>query len=167
MTETNGLKGEGDRFLIEAIRSGDEGAFRQLVDRFSGRLAAYAARRLSGTGLDAEDAVQETFLGLLRSLERLERVRSLEAYLFQILRNKMVDLTARRPQAHGLRRVPLAGDKIRAVVTELSPSRQKLSLSVRELARQEQRQEMQKYIGAEEDDSTFTLGDILKDKENG
>ena len=58
------------------------------------------------------------------------------------------------------------GEKMRAVVTELSPSRQKLSLSVRELARQEQRQEIQKYIGAEKDDSTFTLGDILKDKES-
>ena len=57
------------------------------------------------------------------------------------------------------------GDKIRAVVTELNPGRQKLSLSVRELSRQEQRQEMQKYIG-DEDGSTFTLGDMLKDKEN-
>ena len=57
------------------------------------------------------------------------------------------------------------GDTIRAVVTEVNPGRQKLSLSVRELARQEQRQEMQKYIG-DEDSDTFTLGDILKDKEN-
>ena len=56
------------------------------------------------------------------------------------------------------------GDKIRAVVTELNAGRQRLSLSVRELARQEQRQEMQKYIG-DEDGSTFTLGDMLKDKE--
>lgn len=57
------------------------------------------------------------------------------------------------------------GQSIRAVVTELSPSRQKLSLSVRELSRQEQRQEIQKYIHAEVEDSTFTLGDMLKDKE--
>src|SRR6056297_3600026 len=57
------------------------------------------------------------------------------------------------------------GDKIRAVVTEISPDRQKLSLSIRELAPQEQRQEMQKYVG-DDDGSTFTLGDILKDKEN-
>ncbi|MFW6313903.1 MAG: S1 RNA-binding domain-containing protein, partial [Spirochaetota bacterium] len=57
------------------------------------------------------------------------------------------------------------GDKIRAVVTEINPGRQKLSLSIRELARQEQRQEMQKYVG-DDDGSTFTLGDILKDKEN-
>ncbi|TVQ24264.1 MAG: 30S ribosomal protein S1 [Spirochaetaceae bacterium] len=57
------------------------------------------------------------------------------------------------------------GDKIRAVVTELNTTRQRLSLSVRELSRQEQRQEMQKYIG-DEDASTFTLGDMLRDREN-
>ena len=58
------------------------------------------------------------------------------------------------------------GDQIRAVVTELSTSRQRLSLSVRELSRQEQRQELQKYIGGDEDSSTFTLGDMLRDREN-
>ena len=57
------------------------------------------------------------------------------------------------------------GAQLRAVVTELSVDRQKLSLSIRELARQEQRQEMQKYIG-DEDGSTFTLGDLLKEREN-
>ena len=86
MTQESPLKGEGDRFLIASIQSGDRDAFRQLVDKFAGRLGAYAARRLSGTGLDAEDAVQETFLGLLQGIGRLAQVRSLEAYLFRILR---------------------------------------------------------------------------------
>lgn len=109
MTDDPQLKSEGDRYLIDAIRGGDTGAYRQLVDRFSGRLTACAARRLSGTGLDPEDAVQETFVGLLQSISRLDGVRSLEAYLFRILRNKIVDLTGKRPEAHGLHRVPLAG----------------------------------------------------------
>jgi len=103
------LKGEGDRFLVDAIRRGDADAYRQLVDRFSGRLRACAARRLHGTGLDADDAVQDTFVGLLQSIARLGDVRSLEAYLFRILRNKISDLAAKRPEAHGMRRVPLAG----------------------------------------------------------
>ena len=108
MAEENFLKGEGDRYLIDNVKKGDQAAFRQLVDRFSGRLKAYASRRLHGTGLDAEDAVQETFLGLVQSIQRIDRVRSLQAYLFQILRNKIVDLTGKRPEAHGLHRIPLA-----------------------------------------------------------
>ena len=101
-------RGEGDRYLLDAIRAGDAEAYRQLIDRFSGRLAACASRRLSGTGIDPEDAVQEAFMGLLQSIDRLEGVRSIEAYLFRILRNKVVDLTAKRPEAHGMHRVPLA-----------------------------------------------------------
>jgi RNA polymerase sigma-70 factor (ECF subfamily) len=108
MDSESSLRSEGDRFLVTAILSGDPGAFRQLVDRFAGRLNAYAAKRLSGTGLDPEDAVQEAFLGLLQGIDRIGEVRSLEAYLFRILRNKIVDLTGKRPEAHGLHRVPLA-----------------------------------------------------------
>lgn len=115
------LKGEGDRYLVAAIQRGDTSAFRQLVDRFAGRLKAYAARRLSGTGLDAEDAVQETFLGLLLSVERLGDVRSLEAYLFRILRNKISDLVEKRPEAHGMHRIPLAGEGSRSDIRGIEP----------------------------------------------
>lgn len=59
------------------------------------------------------------------------------------------------------------GDTIRAVVTEINPSRQRLSLSVRELQRQEQRQELEKYIHDEDESSTVTLGDMLKEKQDG
>lgn len=125
MKEETQLKGEGDRFLIDCIKNGDPTAFRQLVERFSGRLTAYAARRTGGTGIDPDDAVQEAFLGLLQGLEkdreRLNEVRSLEAYLFQILRNKIYDLAAKRPEAHGLRRVPMADHDENGLVEGYEP----------------------------------------------
>ncbi len=59
------------------------------------------------------------------------------------------------------------GDKIKAAVIELQPSKQKLSLSVKEMKLREQKKEISKYIHEEnEDDSTFTLADMLKEKEN-
>ncbi len=58
------------------------------------------------------------------------------------------------------------GDAIRAVVTEINANRQRLSLSVRELHRQEQRQELEKYIHDEDESSTVTLGDMLKEKQD-
>lgn len=59
------------------------------------------------------------------------------------------------------------GDKIRAVVTEISPQRQRLSLSVRDLERQEQRQELEKYIHEEDSEAeTFSLGDILNKEDS-
>jgi RNA polymerase sigma-70 factor (ECF subfamily) len=119
------MQNEGDRYLIDCVRQGDEAAFRQLVDRYSGRLTAYASRRMSRSGTDPEDAVQDTFLGLLQSLERGEErvagIRSLEAYLYQILRHKIYDLMAKRPEAHGLRRVPLAGADADGLVEGYEP----------------------------------------------
>lgn len=58
------------------------------------------------------------------------------------------------------------GDSIKAVVTEVNPGRQRLSLSIRELQRQQQRRELQKYIHDSEDDATVTLGDMLKEKQD-
>ena len=58
------------------------------------------------------------------------------------------------------------GDKVKCVIIEVNPSRQRLSLSIRELHRQEQRQELEKYIHDEEEAGTVTLGDMLKDKQD-
>ena len=59
------------------------------------------------------------------------------------------------------------GDKISAAVIELQPSKQKLSLSVKEMKLREQKKEISKYIHEEDGDgSTFTLADMLKEKEN-
>ncbi len=59
------------------------------------------------------------------------------------------------------------GDAVRAIITDLNPSRQRLSLSIREYAHKQQRAELSKYIHDEEEESTFTLGDFLKDKGDG
>ena len=99
------LKGEADRFLIDAIRAGSPDAFGRLVERYGGRLKAFAARRLQGSGLDPEDAVQETFLSLLRGLDQLAEVRSLQAYLFTILRRRIADLA--RARGHLGRALPI------------------------------------------------------------
>jgi RNA polymerase sigma-70 factor (ECF subfamily) len=79
-----------DQFLIEQVRCGDQTAWRQIIERYEGRLAAYARLRIRSIA-DAEDIVQETFVGLLRSLENFDNRRSLETYLFSILRKKIVD----------------------------------------------------------------------------
>jgi small subunit ribosomal protein S1 len=59
------------------------------------------------------------------------------------------------------------GEKISASVIELQPGKQKLSLSVKEMKLREQKKEISKYIHEENgDDSTYTLADMLKDKES-
>ncbi len=57
------------------------------------------------------------------------------------------------------------GDKIKAVVIEIQPDKQKAAFSIRDYTKKAERDEMSRYLAAEEsDDSTFTLGDFLKSK---
>jgi small subunit ribosomal protein S1 len=59
------------------------------------------------------------------------------------------------------------GDSVQAVVTECSPSKQKLSLSLKDYVKRVQREEMDKYIHDESKQDTVSLGDMLKDKIKG
>ncbi len=86
---------DADRFLIEAIRGGDQRAWHQLIERYQGRLLAFARSRLRGVG-DAEDALQETLMGFVTSLKHFDKSRSLETYLFAILRYKIGEVLTKK-----------------------------------------------------------------------
>jgi small subunit ribosomal protein S1 len=59
------------------------------------------------------------------------------------------------------------GDTVQAVIIECSPSKQKLSLSLRDYVKRVQREELDKYIHDESKQDTVSLGDMLKDKIKG
>jgi small subunit ribosomal protein S1 len=59
------------------------------------------------------------------------------------------------------------GDKVEAAVLDIKPEQQKLSLSIKELRKKQQKKEMSKYIHDDEgDEATVTFGDLLKEKGN-
>lgn len=58
------------------------------------------------------------------------------------------------------------GSPIKVVITELSPERQKLSLSVRDLERKQQQAEMSRFMDEGSSNEGFTLGDLLKEKKD-
>ena len=84
-----------DEFLVEQIRRGGQAAWRQLIERYEGRLLAFARSRTARFA-DAEDLVQDTFIGFAQSLPHYDASRSLETYLFTILRYKLCDLLRSR-----------------------------------------------------------------------
>lgn len=90
-----------DRALIERARSGDEGAFRDLVERHESRVAATVVGML-GPGDEAEDVGQETFIRLYRSLDRFRGESSLGTYLTRIAIN--LSLTALKKRKRRLSR---------------------------------------------------------------
>src|SRR4051794_41624107 len=76
-----------DEELVARARDGDEAAFSALVRRHSPALLRLA-RMYTPSQAVAEDVVQETWLGVLRGLERFEGRSSFRTWLFRILVNR-------------------------------------------------------------------------------
>jgi RNA polymerase sigma-70 factor (ECF subfamily) len=72
--------------LADSLAAGDPAAFAALYDRLATRLFN-TARTLASSAADAEDVVQDVFVELARSRERLAGVVDLEAYVFTMLRH--------------------------------------------------------------------------------
>jgi RNA polymerase sigma-70 factor (ECF subfamily) len=76
-----------DQSLVERAREGDEEAFATLVRRYSPMLMRLA-RMYVPTDALAEDVVQETWVAVVRGLERFEGRSSFKTWLFRILTNR-------------------------------------------------------------------------------
>ena len=97
--------------LVEALRGGDEGAFVALIDQYQAPLVRLAMVYVDDRSV-AEEVVQETWMGVLRGLDRFEGRSSLKTWVFRILTNR----AKTRGQREG-RTVPFS-----ALGAELDPS---------------------------------------------
>ena len=70
--------------LLHRAGSGDSAAFHALVDRHAQRLYRLAVS-LIGNAADAEDVLQETFIGAFRGLRSFEARSSVKTWLTRIL----------------------------------------------------------------------------------
>lgn len=84
-----------DQLLLQQIRAGDAAAWEQCIARFEGRLLGFVRKRL-GNQAQAEDVVQDTFVGFLTSLPNFDPSQSLEAFLFSIATYKLTDVLRRQ-----------------------------------------------------------------------
>jgi RNA polymerase sigma-70 factor (ECF subfamily) len=87
--------------LTAGLAEGDERAYAELYDRFAGRLYRTALGML-GRREDAEDVMQEVFMGILQSRHRLVDVEDLTAYVFTALRRAAGRCASRRAQSTAL-----------------------------------------------------------------
>jgi RNA polymerase sigma-70 factor (ECF subfamily) len=79
-------RAQSDAELLEALRAGDERAFTPLVDELSPGMLRMT-RLYVATDAAAEEVVQETWLGVLKGLDRFEGRSSLKTWVFRILVN--------------------------------------------------------------------------------
>lgn len=75
-----------DARLVEALRDRDERAFEQLTREYNPSLLRVAQIYVTSRAV-AEEVVQETWLGVLKGIERFEARSSLKTWIFRILTN--------------------------------------------------------------------------------
>jgi RNA polymerase sigma-70 factor, ECF subfamily len=93
---------EADASLLRRLRGGDERAFSDLVERYHSSMLRLALSFVPSRAV-AEEVVQDTWLAMLRGLDRFEGRSSLRTWLFTILVNR-----ARTTGVREARSVPVA-----------------------------------------------------------
>jgi RNA polymerase sigma-70 factor (ECF subfamily) len=75
-----------ERRVVDALRAGDESAFRMLVADYGPAMLRLARMFVSSRAV-AEEVVQEAWLGVLNGIGRFEGRSSLKTWIFRILTN--------------------------------------------------------------------------------
>jgi len=89
-----------DEALVSATLRGDRNAYRQLVERYQGRLLRVAFDIVQNPS-DAEDVVQESFVKAFLSLDKFKNQSSFYTWLHRITFNMAVDLQRKNQRRGG------------------------------------------------------------------
>ncbi|MGE3343490.1 MAG: RNA polymerase sigma factor [Vicinamibacterales bacterium] len=81
------MRNDSDDTLLDLALAGNEDAFVVLVERYQTPLLRFA-RGFVRQASQAEDVVQDAWMGVLRGLERFERRSSFKTWLFRIVANR-------------------------------------------------------------------------------
>lgn len=134
------MASDADKLLIKQIRKGDERAWEQLIQKYEGRLLAFAIRRLRDRAT-AEDVVQDTFIGFLNSADNFDENRELQTYLFTIASYKITDQLrrmGRKPVQTGEAAEERMGEKAddaQRKASSMARSRERVEMETNALAR--------------------------------
>ena len=134
-----------DRLARRAVE-GDERAFAAIFDRYHQSLYRYCLA-IVGDSQDAQDALQNTMVKVLRALPGEQRRIQLKPWLYRIAHNESIELLRRRRETRqldpelaaagpGLAEEAASRERLRRLISDLDelPERQRGALVMRELA---------------------------------
>lgn len=87
-----------EKITLYRIQHGDTDAFASVYDTFSEKIYRFVYLKVP-TGQDAEDLTAETFLKVWHYLRDQKAVTNLQAFLYQVARNCVVDFYRKRGSA--------------------------------------------------------------------
>jgi RNA polymerase sigma-70 factor (ECF subfamily) len=89
-----------DLILVKRVRSGDQRAFKLLVERYQRKLYAVALGMLKDKE-EALDVAQEAFVKVYKYLDHFKGDSSFYTWLYRITANICIDVLRRKSAAHG------------------------------------------------------------------
>lgn len=95
--------------ILARAKSGDEAAFRAIIEKYENRIAATITGIL-GSVADVDDIGQETFVRFYRSIHRFRGDSSIGTYLTRIAINLSLNELKRRKRTERLRPEDMPGD---------------------------------------------------------
>ncbi len=137
--------GGSDKRLVRRAARGDRGAFEEIYRRYHPDLFRFCLT-MTGNRQDAQDALQNTMVKVLRALPGEERQIALKPWLYRIARNETVEvlrkrrdndeLTLDRTATSTVVEAAETREHLRTLLSDLEqlPQRQRAVLLMRELA---------------------------------
>lgn len=96
-----------ERLLLQQIAAGDEAAFRVFFDLHRKRLYLFV-KQLIHSRADAEEIIQETFIQVWQSADKLAGIEQPGYYIYRIARNKTLNYMRKMARDESLLRQVLA-----------------------------------------------------------
>lgn len=90
-----------DTTLIQRCQANDAAAFNEIVARYKNKVYNYVCRMV-GTGIDAEDLTQETFIRAYMNMKTFQSRASLNTWLYRIATNICIDYTRKNSRVKAM-----------------------------------------------------------------
>ena len=84
-----------DNELVEIIKKGSPERYKEIIDRYQGKLFAYLYR-LIGDKDEAEDLLQNVFIKAYRNIESYDTSRKFSSWIYRIAHNEAVNFIKRK-----------------------------------------------------------------------
>jgi len=88
--KVNDVMGNTDHILVEELKNGDEGAFRQLVDDYQDKVFNTCISFVKNAD-DADDLTQEVFIEVFKSINKFRSDAKLSTWIYRITVNKSLE----------------------------------------------------------------------------
>lgn len=151
---------EQDLDIIRRVGTGDQAAFRELVQRYQGPLYSFVLRMVRRPPI-AEELVQEAFLRAFRAASRYKPSASVSTWLFHIAARLAMNEAARAHHRHEVSgEAPETADDVRGPHAELE-RKERARLIEEALARLPAKQRAAVVLARFEDMSYREIGKVL------